>query len=113
VWRREVESRGAEVLVLPLDGDGHVDLRALVEGLGAREILSLLVEGGGVLHAGFFAAGLVDKVHAIIAPKIVGGTAYPAVAGDGAARMADAITLRDIDLQRLGDDAVITGYVVR
>ena len=109
-WRREVEARGAEALVLPADSDGHVDLRALTSELGRRGVLSLLVEGGGVLHAGFFAAGLVDKVHAIIAPKIVGGTAYPAVAGLGAERMAEAITLRDVETIRLGDDVAFVGY---
>jgi diaminohydroxyphosphoribosylaminopyrimidine deaminase/5-amino-6-(5-phosphoribosylamino)uracil reductase len=66
-----------------------------------------------VLHASFFAASLVDKVHAIIAPKIIGGAAYPAVAGAGVARMSDAVALRDIEIERMGDDAVITGYVAR
>jgi riboflavin biosynthesis pyrimidine reductase len=53
----------------------------------------------------------VDKVHAIIAPKIVGGSAYPAVAGAGVARMADAITLRDVEVLRLGADVAFVGYV--
>jgi diaminohydroxyphosphoribosylaminopyrimidine deaminase/5-amino-6-(5-phosphoribosylamino)uracil reductase len=112
-WRAAIGERGAEALVLPADADGRVDLRALSVDLGERGVLSLLVEGGGVLHASFFAAGLVDKVHAIIAPKIVGGTRYPAVAGEGAARMSDAVTLRDIEIERMGDDAVIVGYVAR
>jgi diaminohydroxyphosphoribosylaminopyrimidine deaminase/5-amino-6-(5-phosphoribosylamino)uracil reductase len=110
-WRARVEAAGAEALVLPAGEAGRVDLRELMRLLGERGVLSLLCEGGGVLHASLFAAGLVDKVHAIIAPKIVGGTAYPAVAGEGAARMADAITLRDVATQRLGDDVVIVGYV--
>lgn len=110
-WRRAIEAAGAEVLVLPTDGAERVDLRALLRTLGERGVLSLLVEGGGVLHAGFFAARLVDKVHAIIAPKIVGGERYPAVAGAGAERMADAITLQDIDVRRLGDDVAFLGYV--
>ena len=112
-WRRAVEARGAEALEMPADGEGRVDLRALVAELGRREVLSLLVEGGGVLHAGFFAAGLVDKVHAIIAPKIVGGTAYPAVAGRGAERMAQAVTLQDVETVRLGDDVAFVGYPIR
>ena len=81
--------------------------------LGKRDVVSLLVEGGGVLHASLFAAGLVDKVHAIIAPKIVGGTLYPAVAGEGAAHMSEAWLLRDVEVQRLGDDVAIIGYVER
>jgi diaminohydroxyphosphoribosylaminopyrimidine deaminase/5-amino-6-(5-phosphoribosylamino)uracil reductase len=109
-WRTAVEERGAEVLVLPASGAG-VDLRELLRVLAARGVLSLLVEGGGVLHASFFEQALVDKVHAIIAPKIVGGSAYPAVAGAGVARMADAVELRGVEVTRLGDDVAIVGYV--
>jgi diaminohydroxyphosphoribosylaminopyrimidine deaminase/5-amino-6-(5-phosphoribosylamino)uracil reductase len=109
-WRSAMGSSGAEVLVLPADSAGHVDLPALLVELGQRGVLSLLVEGGGVLHGSLVGLGLVDKVHAVIAPKIVGGTAYPAVAGAGVAHMADALTLRDVDVQRLGDDVLITGY---
>ncbi len=111
-WRVEIEARGAEALVLPARG-GRVDLRELLRALGERGVLSLLVEGGGVVHASFFEHKLVDKVHAIVAAKIVGGTAYPAVAGSGVGRMADAISLRDIEVTRLGDDVAIVGYVMR
>lgn len=110
-WRSDVRATGAELLVLPQDGDGRVDLRVLMHNLGDRGVLSLLVEGGGVLHAGFFAARLVDKVHAVIAPKIAGGTAYPAIAGAGVERMADAVVLRDVTADRLGADTLITGYI--
>ena len=110
-WRSAIEATGAEIAVLPADAGGRVNLNALLVLLGKRDVLSLLVEGGGVLHGSMFAAGLVDKVHAIIAPKIVGGDAYPAVAGRGAARMADAITLRDVEIVPLGSDVAFVGYV--
>jgi diaminohydroxyphosphoribosylaminopyrimidine deaminase/5-amino-6-(5-phosphoribosylamino)uracil reductase len=110
-WRSGIEARDAEVLVLPAGEDGRVDLRALMQELGGRGVLSLLAEGGGVLHGSLFAAGLARKVHAIVAPKIVGGSAYPAVAGEGARTMADALTLRDVEVERLGDDVLVTGYV--
>jgi diaminohydroxyphosphoribosylaminopyrimidine deaminase/5-amino-6-(5-phosphoribosylamino)uracil reductase len=112
-WRGAVAALGAEVAVLPANGGGRVDLRALMRLLGERGVVSLLVEGGGVLHASLFAAGLVDKVHAIIAPKIIGGAGYPAVAGEGAARMSEALRLSDIEVTRLGDDVAIVGYVDR
>jgi diaminohydroxyphosphoribosylaminopyrimidine deaminase/5-amino-6-(5-phosphoribosylamino)uracil reductase len=111
-WRKAIEARGAEVLVAPADSSGRVHLVTLLSILGSRGVLSLLAEGGGVLHASLFEQRVVDKVHAIIAAKILGGTAYPAVAGDGAARMDLAVTLRDVEIQRLGDDAVIVGYPV-
>jgi diaminohydroxyphosphoribosylaminopyrimidine deaminase/5-amino-6-(5-phosphoribosylamino)uracil reductase len=109
-WREAVRARGAEVAVLRADASGRVEMAALMRMLGERDVTSLLVEGGGVLHASLFAAGLVDKVHAIIAPKIVGGTMYPAVAGEGVAHMSDAIVLRDVEWQRLGDDVAVVGY---
>jgi len=33
-----------------------------------------------------------------------------AVAGHGAYRMADALRLRDITVERLGEDILVTGY---
>ena len=110
-WRAAMHASGVDVCILPADGQGRVDLGALMRTLGERGVLSLLVEGGGVLHGSLFEAGLVDKVHAIIAPKIVGGTAYPAVGGRGVARMADAVTLRDVEVLRLGADVAFAGYV--
>ena len=112
-WRRQMQDAGAEVLVLPAAA-GRVDLGELVRALGSRDLLSLLVEGGGELLGGFFDLGLVDKVQAIIAPIIIGGREAPsAVAGRGAHRMADALRLRDVTVERLGEDVLVTGYVGR
>jgi diaminohydroxyphosphoribosylaminopyrimidine deaminase/5-amino-6-(5-phosphoribosylamino)uracil reductase len=109
-WRSIIEAQGAEVLPFPCDG-GHVDLRALLEELGRRDVLTLLVEGGGVILGGFFDRGLVDKVHAVLAPIIIGAAEAPAaVAGSGAYRMAEALRLRDVTVERLGEDILVTGY---
>ena len=91
--------------------DAHVDLLALLYELARRDILSLLVEGGGVILGGFFDRGLVDKVQAVIAPLIVGAADAPAaISGQGAYRMADALRLRDVTVERLGDDILVSGY---
>ena len=59
----------------------------------------------------FFDRGLVDKVHAIIAPMIIGAADAPTpVAGVGAQRMADALRLREVTVDRLGEDILVTGY---
>ncbi len=109
-WRAALRATGAEVLSFPEDGE-HVDLGALLRELAERDVLSLLVEGGGVILGAFFDRGLVDKVHAVIAPMIIGaGDAPAAVAGRGAYRMADALRLRDITVERLGEDLLVTGY---
>jgi diaminohydroxyphosphoribosylaminopyrimidine deaminase/5-amino-6-(5-phosphoribosylamino)uracil reductase len=56
----------------------------------------------------------VDKVQVIIAPMIIGAVEAPAaVAGRGAHRLAQAWRLRDVTVERLGDDILITGYPVK
>jgi len=117
-WRRQMRDAGAEVLVLPARRAGgpashdRVDLGELLRRLRDRDILSLLVEGGGELLGAFYDLGLVDKVQAILAPIIIGGKEAPtAVGGRGAHRMADALRLCEVTVERLGEDVLITGYV--
>jgi diaminohydroxyphosphoribosylaminopyrimidine deaminase / 5-amino-6-(5-phosphoribosylamino)uracil reductase len=102
----------AEVLRLPADSEGRVALAPLLDELGKRGIISLLVEGGSKVHASFFSEGLVDKVHAYVAPRLIGGReALGPVGGAGIGRLADAVSLRELDATRLGPDLLITGYV--
>jgi diaminohydroxyphosphoribosylaminopyrimidine deaminase/5-amino-6-(5-phosphoribosylamino)uracil reductase len=109
-WRASIEATGTEVLTFAKHGD-RVDLHEVLRELAKRDVVTALVEGGGVLLGGFFDRGLVDKVHAIIAPVIVGAADAPgAVAGRGAYRMADVLRLREITVERLGEDVLVTGY---
>jgi len=102
----------AEVLRLPAAAGGRVSLPALLDELGQRGILSLLVEGGAEVHASFFAEGLVDKVYAYVAPRLIGGKQAPGpLGGSGVEHLAGSTQLRELDFGRLGDDLVITGYV--
>ncbi len=104
---------GAETIQLP-SGDGTVDLKALVAYLGERDMTSLLVEGGGTLLGAFFDMGLVDKVVTFIAPVIIGGKeAVPAVGGMGSSTLAEAMRLRDVEVQQFDDDLMVTGYPER
>lgn len=108
-----LEARGVEVVRLPAAADGRVDLGALLDWLGARDVMSLLVEGGSAVLGAFFAAGLVDRVVAFVAPKIVGGAGAPGpVGGDGGVRrMPEAVVLGGVRTQRVGDDLMVTGRV--
>ena len=113
-WRAAIAATGAEVLVLPTregtSGASHVDLAALLEECGRRGMLTVLFEGGGVLLGSLFDQRLVDRVQAVIAPIIVGAAEAPAaVAGRGAERMRDAVRLRDIMIEQLGEDTLFTG----
>jgi len=89
-----------------------VDLEALMRELGAREITSILAEGGSNLLGSLFEQGLVDKVIAFVAPMIIGGReAKTAVGGEGAEKIAQALRLSRVGVERFGDDVMICGYV--
>jgi diaminohydroxyphosphoribosylaminopyrimidine deaminase/5-amino-6-(5-phosphoribosylamino)uracil reductase len=76
---------GAAVLpALELGGD----LGAVLDDLGGRGVLQLLVEGGAGVAHGFHTAGLVDRYVLYLAPALFGGDdARPLFAGPGAPSM--------------------------
>jgi diaminohydroxyphosphoribosylaminopyrimidine deaminase / 5-amino-6-(5-phosphoribosylamino)uracil reductase len=114
-WVAVAEMRpieGASEVIHCPGGNGGVDMRALMQELAAREITSVLIEGGGTTHATAFEAGVVDKVMFFVAPKIIGGRdAVTAVEGEGVARMDDAIRLERMTARPVGEDLLIEGYV--
>jgi diaminohydroxyphosphoribosylaminopyrimidine deaminase / 5-amino-6-(5-phosphoribosylamino)uracil reductase len=108
-----LRAAGVQVEILP-EGPGGVDLGALMGLLGSREVISVLVEGGAGVLGTAFDGGLVDKVVAMLAPRIIGGTAAPgAVGGAGVPSLAAAPLLRDVSVETAGPDLVVTGYSVR
>ncbi|MCC6442896.1 MAG: bifunctional diaminohydroxyphosphoribosylaminopyrimidine deaminase/5-amino-6-(5-phosphoribosylamino)uracil reductase RibD [Armatimonadetes bacterium] len=107
-----LESLGAEVICPGSDASGRVAWKPLLGLLGERGVMSLLVEGGGSVHASALESGVGDKVMAFIAPKIVGGAeALSPVEGQGVAAMAEAHRLSDVAVRRFGEDILIEGYL--
>lgn len=91
--------------------DNRVDIQSLLEHLGELSISSILIEGGPTLIGSFFDQNLVDKVHAFIAPAIMGGEeSLNAVAGKGVSVMSEIIRLDSIQCKIIDDDILITGY---
>ena len=107
-----LEKTGVRVVSLP-DADGkRVDLRAVMNYLGEQQVDSVLLEGGGTLNGEALRLGLVHKVQAYIAPKLIGGaSAHGPVGGPGIAKMADALQLADLTITRLGEDILIEGRI--
>jgi len=87
----------------------QIDLRWLMRKLGAENVTSLLVEGGGEVNASFLLGGLAQRVVFFYAPKILGGRdSRKAVAGNGVKRLEKIIQLRDVEWRRLGPDLLLT-----
>ncbi len=109
--QREIPGVHETIYVPPAEGAG-VDMTMLMRELAKRDVVSVLIEGGGTTHGSAFEAGLVDKVMFFVAPKIIGGReAVTAVAGHGAERMQDAVLLEDMQATPVGEDILIEAYV--
>jgi diaminohydroxyphosphoribosylaminopyrimidine deaminase/5-amino-6-(5-phosphoribosylamino)uracil reductase len=90
--------------------DGRLDLSALLTTLYARGARAVLLEGGPTLAGAFLAAGLVDRVVAYLAPKLLG--AGPAALLDaGVPTIGDAIDLDLTDITRIGADLRLTAFL--
>ena len=102
----------AGIQIIGTEGAHGVNLVELMKKLGEQNIDSILLEGGGTLNASALEDGIVNKVYAYIAGKLIGGMdARSPVEGMGIDRMADAITLQNMEIEKLGDDFCIVGYV--
>ena len=101
---------GAQVLRLP-ERDGRVDLAALMDRLGAMEIDSVLLEGGGSLNGAMLEAGLVRRVQAYVSPKLFGGNGTSPVRGQGVALPEEAWRLENPEISRIGEDFLVEGEV--
>lgn len=102
----------AGIQIIGTEGAHGVNLVELMKKLGGQNIDSILLEGGGTLNASALEDGIVNKVYAYIAGKLIGGMdARSPVEGMGIDRMADAITLQNVEIEKLGYDFCIVGYV--
>jgi diaminohydroxyphosphoribosylaminopyrimidine deaminase / 5-amino-6-(5-phosphoribosylamino)uracil reductase len=93
---------GASVLpAVELDGP----LDTVLEDLGARGMVQVLVEGGAGVAHDFHASGLVDRYVLYLAPALFGGDdARPLFAGPGAATIDEVWRGRVCSVTSLGGD---------
>ncbi|XP_072963589.1 riboflavin biosynthesis protein PYRR, chloroplastic [Typha angustifolia] len=77
-----------------------------------RGYLSILWECGGTLAAPAISAGIIHKVFAFIAPKIIGGVNAPSPVGElGMIQMSQALNLIDVSFEQIGPDMLISGFL--
>ncbi len=107
--RQRLEQAGARIITLPADESGRVDLAALLTGLGAEGIRSLMVEGGARILTSFLESGLADYAVITIAPVFLGGyqVIQPARAGDELRAVMPR--LHNVQQVQLATDTVLWG----
>ncbi len=87
--------------------NGKVDLTDLLNQLGKKGVMSLLVEGGPRVAASFLKEGWVDKVSLFLSPKLLGEkgvSLHPSI-------NLSTLDLHDVTCQRVGDDILLEGSI--
>lgn len=101
--RAALEDAGATVIDAMPGPDGRPDPGWVWQDLAARGVNELHLEAGARLNASLIQAGVVDEFLLYLAPKLIGpGRALADL--PPLAHLADAPTLRFIDVQTVGDD---------
>ncbi len=86
---------------------GRLNLRAVLDELGRRKILSAMLEAGPTLNQSALEAGIVDKMRLFVAPRFAGRA--PRLPAFG--KWSAAQPLTDIAVHQIGPDASIEGYL--
>jgi len=105
------QKKGAQVVVCP-EKNNRIHLKWLFKLLAKQEIMSILIEGGSHVIGSALKEKLVDKMYIYIAPKIMGDQdALSSVVGLKVNNVNKTIPLQNIELDRLGEDILVLGYL--
>ncbi len=107
--RRSLAAAGAVITEVPLDSLGGLDLTKILAILGGELVTSLLVEGGGRVHAAFLRHGLYDQACLFVAPLFLGADGLPAVGALGLSRVEEGKRFTLTRVARLGGDLFLEG----
>ncbi len=108
---RVLERQGVEVLTCP-EREARVDLAAVLQELGRRQLISVLIEGGAEVHAAALRSELVDEVYVFVAPLILGDGFAP-VGTLGVRHLQDALRFGKLQAQALGPDVLLRARPLR
>jgi riboflavin-specific deaminase-like protein len=110
--RRDLEAKGALVVLTSSDRNRQVALGEALDALGARGVKRLLVEGGAKVLTSFLRAGLAQRAEVEIAPLWLGAPATPGLCELGITELGGALRLDRIDVSRLGQNVLLRGDIV-
>ncbi|KUG23775.1 diaminohydroxyphosphoribosylaminopyrimidine deaminase [hydrocarbon metagenome] len=69
---KSIVSSGVEIITVKADNKGQVDLKKLFNILAAKQISSILIEGGSQIITSVLKNNLANRIVTVIAPKIIG-----------------------------------------
>lgn len=109
--KNSLEKKGVEVI--PTESkDTKVNLNKAMKKLIKYDIIHVLIEGGGKIISSFLEYGLVDEIFCFISPKIIGGkNSISSVEGLGKRKIDEAIKLEKKEVEEVGEDILIHGFI--
>jgi diaminohydroxyphosphoribosylaminopyrimidine deaminase/5-amino-6-(5-phosphoribosylamino)uracil reductase len=110
---QRARASSSRVLEIAAAKNGFVDLPKAFRRLAKDGLTTILVEGGGRLAAALLRADLVDEVHWILAPTLIGGDGRAGLGPLELDRLADAVSIDPIRVVRRGVDLHVHGRVRR
>lgn len=105
--KKKLQEKGFTLLSFQ---EKRIPLIRLLNELKKREIISILVEGGGETIGNFVGLGLFDKVYAFYAPMIIGEGGISAVRGEVFKAIQDSKYLKRVSFERFADNYLLVGY---
>ena len=101
-----------EILILPTNNLGQIDLLELMKNLAARRIMSVLIEGGSEINGSALDNRIIDKICFFYAPILIGGRgSLGMISGQGAETIDQAMPVKDISIRHFDDDLCLEGYL--
>ena len=107
---KKLEKEGIELMRVPTKSK-KVSLAQVMKILAAKNITSVLIEGGSSINGSALNAGIINKMILIYAPKVIGGDMISVVGGNGAKMLKDAKNLKISSVAYLNPDVMIEAYV--
>lgn len=104
-----LEAKGVQVERVAGQG-GRLNLGAVLDALGERRILSMLLECGSELNGTFLKGELVDKVVLLRSQTVLGEGAVPFAVGVGSPLLLEQ-RLRGVTRTVFGRDTRVSGYL--
>lgn len=106
-FQKYLASKGVEVVEFDI-----LNPRDVMEYFYDRGYLSIFWECGGTLAASAISSGVIHKVFAFVAPKIIGGKNAPSPVGElGMVEMSQALDLIDVCYEQVGPDMLVSGFL--
>lgn len=106
-----LEKSGAVIHKIDTGSDGRLVLQKVLKFLGQNKILSVLVEGGSVIHGSLLQKKLVDEAYLFVAPFFIGSGGTPLLQIYNTGKKDEVVSLQQPEIMKVGEDFLLKGLI--